>query len=216
MVDEEFLFQQMVQGTSDIASRMSTTNNVVVADPGRYRYLVSDLQRNASSRSYSKSSEITQDTLLALLRSNVLIDEVGRCSVASSGNIQGIETLIISSEGGVPIQATPGRSGWSQVLAADGLRKAILEQMDGLFWVVLLYVDPRPYIERYGPRAFRYIFMEAGMHSGMIEQSVQSAGWGGCIVGGFDDSYFRWVLGTCSRHLMPVSLFVIGELPRRA
>ena len=121
--DDEFIFHQMVSGTSANASRAARGDVVRVADPARFRHLAARVNRPRSTRTFSNTTPVARDEFVATLGAAFCIDATGHSVTASAGNIQGLEALGRESGGGEPVPMTPGRAGPLRCIESGELRR---------------------------------------------------------------------------------------------
>ena len=121
--DDEFIFHQMVSGTSANASRAARGDVVRVADPARFRHLAARVNRPRSTRTFSNTTPVARDEFVATLGAAFCIDATGQSVTASAGNIQGLEALGRESGGGEPVPMTPGRAGPLRCIESGELRR---------------------------------------------------------------------------------------------
>ncbi len=203
------IFDQMLRATGRILPR-APGHGASLAAPHRFRFAVPHVGRSASVRHFSEEPIAAIDLQVAL-RPAFECDDNGHCSIPSAGNLQGIEAVAFSSSGNAVAALTPGRDWQSHCPRADEVGRGTFNQFQGKHWTVLLFADPRPYIERYGARALRHLLVESGLVSGHLSQLASASGFVSCIAGGFDDLTFRLFLKAVSSQLVPMSLCVVGK-----
>jgi hypothetical protein len=137
----------------------------------------------------------------------------GRRNIPSAGALYGLTLYAILLKGGPVLRATrDGRLidiGGLPVLEKD-LLAAIFHQITGGPWLVILCGDPKPYIEKYGARGYRYLLLEAGHLDQELIRSAVSHDLLSCPIGAFDDEGFIKILGFEANRHLPLLILAMG------
>ena len=167
--------------------------------------------RRQSVRAFSTVA-IPKDLFAPALAATYAEDATGHCEVPSAGNIQAVKFLAICSASRLVL--TPTKKTSFEVhpsLARDiDLRGLLFGRVTGDPWIVIIYSDAKPYLVKYGLRALRLMYLEAGHLCQSLIWETQRAGFVGCPFGAFDDSIAAKLIFEPSCTNIPLYIYAVG------
>ncbi len=90
------------------------------------------------------------------------------------------------------------------------LNKLLFGAITGNAWLVLIYADLQLYVLKYGVRALRYVYLEAGHMCQELIRASQRRGLVGCPFGAFDDAAAGKLVFEVGCTRIPIYMLAMG------
>lgn len=154
-------------------------------DPVVYAPLAT-VWRPRSLRTFSLR-KVPAEAIVSLLREIAGRSREGRSNIPSAGAIHGLRFVALCSETGTVLMPNAIRTSNNVAVDPEAVRSAILNQLQGSFWVVLIAAKVDSYVSEYGARGGRYALLEAGHCAQELLHLLRTTGIHACPIGAFND-----------------------------
>ncbi len=182
--------------------------------PSNNKVPVKVINRNPSIREFSECP-MTIGQLEQFCLSIYGIDSEGRSEVPSAGNMQSVKIEFVNYQNG-DWYFPSGKRGLiknQESIPKESVQRLVYNQLSGTPWLALLYADIKPYLEKYGLRSYRLIYLEAGHMCQLMIMESQKMGLSSCALGAFDDYLFGNLIYSNSGEMIPLYILAIGNNP---
>lgn len=137
----------------------------------------------------------------------------GHRNVPSAGAIYALTLSLLSFSSGAYWKMSP-QGCWRCIevsnLDADSIHRCIFHQLSGAPALVVISSTLGPYVQKYGPRGYRYALIEAGLLAQETIRLASRTGLAHGVLGAFDDQALRRLLGFELLDLAPLLAIALG------
>lgn len=169
------------------------------------------VDRAPSSRTFTEE-QISETILLNLCKSFYSINKERRSQIPSAGNIQQVKIKILKLDNGELLIPTPkGQLKHQDFIAIPTIKKLIYDQINGNGLLFLIYASIAEYVNKYGIRSFRFLYLEAGHMCHEMILQCQKQKLSSCAIAGFNDEVFIQLIENIHEINIPLNILAAGK-----